>query len=328
MKRKSGILASILAGVVFATCLTFTGCGKKNNTEDPTMSSISEVYGFAGATTSMLLGSISSNSSTTQGTTVSSTEDENNLKTQLEDTISETLDQYMSLFNSVIGGNKPVNVSNVTSDKSGYKHKMTITTQVVGGESNNYTFYFNETLAGDSSQEVDDTDSDENETELKGVMYVNDDTSTTFYMTGKKELEQDEIEIELTASLEENNPQNYVVFKQEKEIENGEVEEEYVFKVYANGIQTKYLEFELERDANGKIEVEYEHEIGGSKIAFEIEKSGNNIKIETANFLGIKLEITVTATAGTGENEGKVQYTYSVAASAGIEAFSKTGKWQ
>lgn len=311
MKKKSKILAGILMCGVLATGIgTLAGCGGKNNSEP--LSSTTDIYGFAGATTAML-----ASDQAIGGQMIGANNTNSSLQKNLETMISGTLDKYMNIFDSITGGKKPVDVKETAVEdefKNQYNHKLVISVGSIDGEETNYTMYFNETLL-DSDEEVDDIDEEERETKLSGVLFVNDDRDQALYVTGKKEVEQEndesEMEVEFVASYFESGSErenDKIVFKQEKSIENGEVEEEYAFSIVVDGMETQ-MNFDLERDTRGNIEVEYEYNVGNLNANFEIEKNRNLMILKTKGLLDNDIVLNVTSESNP-ENVNQVRYKY------------------
>ena len=318
MKKNRKILAGLLMCGVLATGVgALAGCGGKSNSEP--LSNTTEVYGFAGATTAML-----ASDQTIGGQMLGANNTGTSLQENLETMISGTLDEYMNIFDSITGGKKPVDVRETAVEdeyKDQYNHKLTISVSSIDGVETNYTMYFNETLL-ESDEEVDDIDEEERETKLSGVLFVNDDRDQALYVTGKKEVEQEdgesEMEVEFTASYFESGSErenNKIVFKQEKSVENGEVEEEYAFSIFVGGIETQ-MNFDLERDTRGNIEVEYEYNVGNLKANFEIEKNRNAMVLRTKGLLDSELVLNVTSESNP-DNANQVRYKYVLAVGYG-----------
>lgn len=316
MKKSSKICAGLLIGGVLATGGMLVGCTTQAPTDNSVFANTTDVYGFAGATTGILANGMDAVGSQMLALSSISKMDESlpgleNLKTQLNTAISSTLDKYMNVFDSVVGGENPVNVVDSVSDKNEFKHKLTITASSIDGETTTCTLYFNENLLDDAEVEVDDSDDEEKETVLEGELYVGSST-TPLYVSGKKEIDPEDNEMEITfeARINKNDDTHKVVFSQEREIKNNKIEEEYNFEIVMGNYSAEFS-FELEKNANGKIEVEYEQTIGGTTISFEIEKeTDNSITISTEDFFGIELEINVSVV----EESEQFRYVYKIPA--------------
>jgi hypothetical protein len=154
------------------------------------------------------------------------------------------------------------------SDKDAYETKITYNGQGLDKEEQTYMIYYKETIVNDNDK---DKDKDEVETTLEGIAIVDGQEYQVF---GKKEVEQDELEIELEIIFDKD---NYVKISQEKE--NNETEYEY--EIVKNGKTVNEFEMEF-KEKNGKITVEIEKEINGKKEKIEVKGSDNRntIKIE------------------------------------------------
>ena len=300
MKNGRKICAGLLIGGVVASAGLFAGCGGDADAE--VLSKTSDVYGFAGATTSML----ASDDAVINCLSKVETNDVGDafalLKSQLQTAITSSLDEYMGMFDTVVGGNNPV--STVTEDlqEGEYAHKMTITTTNSKGDTRTVYFYFNETLT--NGTKVNDTDDEDRETVIDGKLVAGD---LTLYVAGEKEVESNETEVEFRVSLTKNDTQNYVKFSQEHE--NGE--EEYYFAIVKNGTVLTGSEFklDLEKNDDGSLDLEYESLVNGSEASFNIKKTANNqIQINT-NLFEHDLTIIVSAI----QESGQVKYNYSIA---------------
>lgn len=331
MKKSSKILAGVLIGGILATSGALIGCGADNSGEP--LSTTTEVYGFAGATTGMLLSNNDLSSSMAASVAMQSSDatvpgfDE--IKQQIDSAITQTLDKYMDVFDSVVGGKKPVNVVDGTSDKEEYKHKLTVTVNTINGESTSCVLYFNETLL-DGDDDVDDSDKEERETKLEGELYLNG-SETPLYVVGRKEIDTEDNEAEVTfeVKLSKEDDTHKVVFKQEHEEKNGKTEVEYKFQIVMGEFVNEFS-FELEKDVKGNIEVEYEQVVGDVSISFEIEKkSDNSITIETKDFMGAELELNVKVEKSEDNTQERYVYTLTKLGDfelAGIIQF--VGNWR
>lgn len=309
MKKGGKIFTGIvLGGVLALTGLSVIGCNG-DKTDSTALKNTTEVYGFAGATTGLLASNkdVATNMLTMSSVSKVEGQDLEDLKNTMCSAISDTLDKYMNVFDSVVGGSRPVDVEEVTSDKDGYRHKMTITTKSIDGTETVCVLYFNETLSDDDSVEIEDINNEKRETKLVGELYVNG-SETPLYVEGKRELEDNEMEVTFEVKFNKEDNNNKVVFKQEIEKKNGKIEEEYEFELVIGDVSTEFS-FDFEKDAKGNLEVEYEQVIGGQTISFEIEKTANNeITIKTEDFFGLELEIKVTKV----DDASGSHYVYSI----------------
>lgn len=300
MKKGSKICAGLLIGGVIATGGLLVGCDGGGNPPSEVLSSTSDVYGFAGATTSML----ASNDAVAEALTVSADVAENpfvELENQLQSTIAQTLDKYMAMFDSMVGGANPVSTTTEDLTEGEYAHKMTITMTSATGDSKTVYFYFNETLS--NGGQVEDSDEEENETFIDGKLVAGD---LTLYVKGEKEVEAGEVEVEFRVSVIKDDNQNYIKFSQQHE----EDEEEYYFAIVRNGVVVTGTEFKLDLDkkSDGTIELEYEKEFAGTEFSYKITKTANNEITVTTDMLGNALTIKISSV----EDGGEMKYNYSV----------------
>jgi len=328
MKKQGKILAGVLlAGALATTAGMAVGCGSSDG--EP-LSTTTEVYGFAGATTALLAGSSSTGASALAEAKIagmsSSTLD--TLKENLTAGINNALDGYMQIFDSVVGGTSPVEVVENVSDKDGFAHKLTITVDAVSGETV-CVLYYNETLTN-GGDAVTDSDEEERATLLEGEMYLNGST-TPIYVYGGKEVDADsnehetEIFFEASYFTEDNDlyTENKVRFEQEIEVEGKQREESYKFVVTVGGFDVYNFDFEMEK-VDGKIAVEYEQEIGNTTMKFEVEKSGNTIKLTAKEVLGLDIDLVISVTVETDATNGQ-RYIYSIPA---LGNFTIEGAWR
>ena len=170
----------------------------------------------------------------------------------------------LEVVDNLISGNM-ITSKEENSDLADYQKMYTITTSDLDGNTSNYKFYFNESILVDEDDDDNDIDN-EQEFHLSGIVINND---ITYKMEGKKEIEDNEFEVEFKIMIDE---LNYVVVEQEIE----DNEEEYKYTSYTNGKKT--LEYELEFEVNkNKVEVEFKEKSGTSKkkTKFEsVEKNG------------------------------------------------------
>ncbi len=174
----------------------------------------------------------------------------------------------LEVVDNLISGNM-ITSKEENSDLADYQKMYTISTSDLDGNTSNYKFYFNESIIVDEDDDNDKDIDDEQEFHLSGIVINND---VTYKMEGKKEIEDDEFEVEFKIMIDE---LNYV--KVEQEIEDNE--EEYKYTSYTNGKKT--LEYELEFEVNkNKVEVEFKEKSGTSKKKTKFESVEKNGKKE------------------------------------------------
>lgn len=300
MKNGKKLFAGLLIGGVVASAGLFAGCSGGNG-DGEVLSKNSDVYGFAGATTSMLASNeaVAGALSSVEGADLENYFE--TLKANLQNAITSTVDDYIQMFDTVVGGSSPVETT--TEDVQGeYAHKMTIKTKNSQGEERVVYFYFNETLT-DGGEKVEDSDDEDRETLIDGKLVVGD---LTLYVSGEKEIENNETEIEFRVSTTKGDTQNYVKFSQEHEAG----EEEYNFVIVKNGqpIAGTNFSLDLEKNSDGSVTLEYENNINGSEASFEFTKTANNeITVKTHLF-----ENDIVLKVKAIEEAGKVKYQYTV----------------
>ena len=185
----------------------------------------------------------------------------------LTDVEKTELLKKLEVVDNLISGNM-ITSKEENSDLADYQKMYSISTSDLDGNTSNYKFYFNESILVDEDDDDNDID-DEQEFHLSGIVINND---VTYKMEGKKEIEDNEFEIEFKIMIDE---LNYV--KVEQEIEDNE--EEYKYTSYTNGKKT--LEYELEFEVNkNKVEVEFKEKSGTSKKKTKFESVEKNGKKE------------------------------------------------
>lgn len=248
-KFKKTALCCAMALIFAGTTLVFAGCG--NSGKAKVFNNVTDLYGFAGATTALLL----DNASTTTVDSLALTEDE-------IAKIGE-INKNMNMLEGIIGGKKPVNVSVEETDNEVYKHKLTIEINALSGKTE-MKMYYNETLLDNEEIDIEDSDEEEEvESKLTGIIKIGEQE---FAISGKKEVEGDEVELEFEARI---NNGNYVKFKQETEL--GEQEFSYELYDKDENLLDK-VEFELEIE-DEELEIEYKFLDSNSQIQkYKMEK--------------------------------------------------------
>ncbi len=157
------------------------------------------------------------------------------------------------------------------SDKTEYATKIVYHGQDMEGKDETYVIYYNELpVQTQDDDDDDDKDLDEVETTLTGVAYVG---TKEYTVTGSKEIEQDEVEIELQIRYDR---ANYIEISQEKE--NGEIEYEY--EVVKNNQTVKEFGVEFKTRDN-RTSIEIEEEVNGLEREIEIyQTSEDKLMIE------------------------------------------------
>ncbi len=243
----------ILALCFVATCVIFTACGSPK--KKAVFDSSADAFGFAGATAGALLaGMDTSTTSSSVVNAVASTQDQKNI---------EIINKYIDIFDNVVGNNTFVSTKEHIDDvESEYNYKITTTITNLDGKQQTFEMYFTETKLDNTL--VTDDDDDEIESKLSGKMIYE---GAEYEIQGKKTIEEDEIEIEFFAYIDQ---ENYI--KIEQETENNEQEFEYT--IHKNGLkETMSLEIEEERN---EIEIEMQY---NQDTFYKFKREGNELKI-------------------------------------------------
>ena len=191
--------------------------------------------------------------------------------------IAAELDQYMAMLDSIIGGSTPITSTvgaNTNAEYAQYETVQTVTTTSVGGVSETYTIYYNETHQPNYDRD-DDDDRDEQEDNYRvtGVM-VNGEN--VFDIRGWREVstERNETEesLEFTATNQANGMR--MVFELENENESNETGMEFAYSIYDGRSLVRAFEISFEQESGwmGE-ETEFElftHE-NGQSMEYEIE---------------------------------------------------------
>ena len=252
------ITITLAMAICFAvTCLILTGCGSNKNA---TFSSSADAFGFAGATAGAFLNDLSSQSSdATVGASnskMATTDQQRNV---------EIINQYIDIFDSVVGNNAIVSTKEHLNDAN-YNYKITTTITNLDGTKQTFEMKFKEVKKDNSL--VTDDDDDEIESTLTGVMVYGDNEYSIY---GKKSVEDDEVEIEFIARIDEN---NYVIVQQETE----RGEQEFQYEIWKNGIMYDSTSIEIETERN-ELEVEMQYSKEEFESIYKFEREGNQLKI-------------------------------------------------
>lgn len=143
------------------------------------------------------------------------------------------INTYLTLFNSY-KSRAQTTVTQEESDKLEYSVKYVVKFNTLTS-SNDYVIYLNVT-------DIEEDD-DEIEEELRGLVVIGE---LEYEVIGEREVEDDEVELELIIKLDSN---NYILIKEEKE--DDELELEYT--IIKDGV--KVLEFALEVEDDGEIKI-------------------------------------------------------------------------
>ena len=186
--------------------------------------------------------------------------------------ISKNIDEYERIANKInqymLTASEMINSDNliyevVESDINLYQYKMNIRIDVLS-HNEIYTLYFNEEPV--DNKDIDDLD--EVSTKISGIIkYHNNE----FILEGKKEIENDEQEIELKMYLSAD-LSKYIIVNQEVEHR----ENEYSYLYYDNNKIVQQFELSVETKQNKKV---VELEIAENNKVYEIEFTYKNDQI-------------------------------------------------
>lgn len=199
------------------------------------------------------------------------------LSSTVDDIDMDKVNSYLQMMENMLVDDGPILISESVSDKEGYAKKLVFESKDLSGNKETYTLYFNETVLKDK----DDDDSFELEEEFKliGLAIID---GVEYKMTGSKEIEEDEEELELKITLDES---NYVLIEQETEAN----ESEYSYVVVKNGKKVLSMSFELE---DGIEEIVIRSKESGSTEIYKFYKSKGDIVIKhIKNGLEVKIVV-------------------------------------
>lgn len=252
MNTKLKIFASKFLCVCLFICGGFiVAC--TSDSSSVKLSKVSDMYGFAALTTSALY-----SNETVQVQNVS----EDN---EYKQAIVDTLDKYVSIFENIVGGTKPVKVQKAVSDKEGYTQEIIVQKTNLVSDLRTYKFYYNETDLLDFETKVEDSDDYKHSSKINGIIIVESAGSVLYQLDleGSKIVEDGEIELEFTVTLDDKK----IIYNQE--VYNDE--QEFSYKMYKGSTLLEEISFELESEDN-EIEADFQTTINESQISFRIEE--------------------------------------------------------
>lgn len=262
-------LFKLFATCFVCFCIMFTGgmlagCGKNASAR---LKTVKDMYGFASMTSAVLLQNYESATAQSVAPQSLSYAD-----------IVDAVDGNIEVFESIVGGKKPVNTRFVESDNLDYAKKLVVNVNDITGDSTDLNFYFNETRLAGGQVLNDNPDSNKFSTKITGIITM-DGIAETISVSGQKLVEHDETEI----SIRFVHGEYSVEYTQETEDD----EQEFAYAIYYGGTCVKNFEFEMEVERN-EVEVEYHLEHGGQVYSFGVEqKTLNGIKIlEVSGYIG------------------------------------------
>ena len=293
-KTKKLFVGLICACSLLVLSLGVVGCGE--STDNKTFSSAAEAYAF-GAVSSIKLLSANTTSKSEQNEANAENSYARNVPTNEQITFAQRVDEYVDVVDGFIGGSSPVKIQEESLTDAEYSTKVTTDITHLSGQKDSFVMYYNETVPTEDDRKTDDDDDFEVNTRLSGIVEFG---GQTYSLRGEKEVEQDEIEINLEIKIDD---ANYVTIQ--TETENGE--QEYGYEVYSNGQKVEELSLEIEIEQN-EVEVELFVAVNGETQSFKFEKETEN------NITEIKINCNVngnTETIFAVYDEGTQRYIYT-----------------
>ncbi len=293
-KTKKLFVGLICACSLLVLSLGVVGCGE--STDNKTFSSAAEAYAF-GAVSSIKLLSANTTSKSEQNEANAENSYARNVPTNEQITFAQRVDEYVDVVDGFIGGSSPVKIQEESLTDAEYSTKVTTDITHLSGQKDSFVMYYNETVPTEDDRKTDDDDDFEVNTRLSGIVEFG---GQTYSLRGEKEVEQDEIEINLEIKIDD---ANYVIIQ--TETENGE--QEYGYEVYSNGQKVEELSLEIEIEQN-EVEVELFVAVNGETQSFKFEKETEN------NITEIKINCNVngnTETIFAVYDEGTQRYIYT-----------------
>lgn len=213
----------------------------------------------------------------------------------------EKVDEYFQTLNCLVNENGPILISESESDDENYQVKLTFEYTDITLDKVTYILYLNKEEVFDDG---DDFFENEKEYIINGIALIDGEAYT---LTGKKEIEDDESELELCIKLDE---ENYVIIEEENELN----EKEYSYEIYKDGKRYKKFSIEYEDD-----EVEIKFDNGSDSIKIE-----NKILRNNEYFITYKLnQIKYYITAKRVNKDGNEYYQYQIKENSEIFEFRK-----
>ena len=186
------------------------------------------------------------------------------------DDIASKINEYFKAVSLLLNEESTTYEIEVLTNEE-YSYKLTTKYKVLN-DIFQTVIYYNEKPLDEKYKDKDDLD--EVETILDGVV-VSDGIKRSFY--GKKEIEQDEIEVEITLEIDKN---NYLRVSHEKEYNEQELKYEF-FDKKPNDNSHPYKEVSIEYDSfENKVSIEFEEDNEEYEINFHYHGKGQENKVE------------------------------------------------
>ena len=287
---KQGKYLTILIGIslTLIAVLGIVGCSKsmseEKNKGDYILSTDQKLVNFSAISSANILSGDSKQ--LLSGTTTSSSRMLLNGTTQPEPDMDK-VNSYMLMMETLFT-EEPVLVKEETSDKAEYVVKQTYEFVNLDGTRTTYVLYLNEALSNEEH--------DEKEYNITGLAIINE---LEYTIKGQKEIEDNEVELELRIQLDKN---NYITIENEQETG----ENEYSYRVVKDGKLYSHLSFEQEQYEETSLKITTTE--NGYKETYKFIKENNKIKIEhTTNTTKYTIFVNIT------QNEiGETIYEYKV----------------
>lgn len=327
-KYKIYLLLLVLLSFTLVGCADSAAKSSKQNGDDTSVAALNTDQNV------MIFSTLSSASVLSQNmTTVSSLTDLKPIFKEDALVDMEKANSYLLMMETLLSNGGPIVVSEDDSDREGYDLMMLISVKDLAGNVSEYTIYYSVIVEGLSTagykhgKDNQDFESDNNrhqnnhdkvEEYFKNHKYGHDEEEikydikalaiidgVEYQVRGSKEVEiddfEEEIEVEFTVKLDEN---NYV--KIEQETENDEVE--YQYTIYKNGKKFSSLSFEKEEE-NGATHIKISTTENGYKEIYKFIKGKD---LTTIKYEGNGYSYTLFVTSNIDPETNEVVYEFKV----------------
>lgn len=303
-------MKKIFNAVILVVALAaLVGCSTTNNTGD-LFNNTDDVYAFEAVSSMSLLKTMDANSSqplnvkpnsyifTNLGYSDEVTEEEIN-----------EINKYLGIMEQMLADDEPIAVVEEVSDRTEFTNKLVISTKDINLNVHTYTLYYNEVVL---NEKIDDEETDEKEavekendaeqeSSLEGIMVIGDKEYT---VNGKKEIEEDEMKVEFTSKIDDD---NWVKVVQKTE----EDETKFEYSISEAGVvSVTEMKFEKE-DNETKLKLQFTQGDNENEYEFKIEEEDGEkvIKIKISDgTTNLEVKVFLVEDAETGE----VTYEYRV----------------
>lgn len=248
LRTTSLVIVTILCLLIL--CILLTSCSNKK----VAFNSSVEAFGFAGATTGALLIKYDTQVSNLQSSYVISSEQQQYVN---------TLDKYISVFDSVVGENAIV--SNKTAiDENDYNFAITTTVTDLNGNKNSITMKLFEIK--EDNTPVLETDNDDINSSFNGTMSYADKEYT---ISGSKTFDNGNMQTLFTTYIDD---ANYVTCVQDNSTRTA------TYSVYKNNALIDSIMIGYKFD-NNELTLALNTTNNGNQITYQLEREGNQLKV-------------------------------------------------